>query len=227
MTQVTETGVPIVTAGAEVGGLRARKKARLREELITIALRLFEQQGFEETSVQQIADTAQVTRRTFHRYFPSKKYVVFGHEEGVMAEVFAALERRPVGESALTALRGALRDYLLDPDAASERQHQADTARRARQLLHANPTLRGENFALAMTREQALAQRFAARAGLPADDLGPQLLAACCFAGLGVAQDHWMRGTDHSLAALHQALDHTLAIMQDGIDIPAEPNSDR
>lgn len=214
-----------MTAGAEVPGLRALKKARLREELITIALRLFEQQGFEETSVQQIADAAQVTRRTFHRYFPSKKYVVFSHEEGVLAEVFAALDRQPVGESALTALRGALRGYLLDADAAGERQEQADSVRRARQLLHANPALRGENFALAMTREQALAQRLGTRAGLPADDLRPQLLAACCFAGLAIAQDHWVRGTDHSVAGLHQALDHTLAIMQDDLDIPAQPDS--
>ncbi|MEU2035978.1 TetR/AcrR family transcriptional regulator [Nocardia amamiensis] len=200
-------------------GPRDREKARVRGELIDAALRLFERQGFEQTTVQQIADAAQVSRRTFHRHFPSKMAVVFSHEEDLMAQLLAAVERRPASESVLTALRAALRDFLFDEGDAPSRRRQADTARRARHLLVGNPELRRENFIGALGRQRAMARNFAARAGLSADDLGPQLTAAACFAAFGVGLDHWMLGEDHSIAALQYVLDRAVASLQQGIDL--------
>ncbi|MBF6169651.1 TetR family transcriptional regulator [Streptomyces gardneri] len=202
-----------------VNGPREREKARVRRELVDAALRLFESHGFEQTTVQQIADAARVSRRTFHRHFPSKLAVVFSHEEDLMAQLLAAVDRRPAGESVLTALRGALGDFLLDEQDAPSRNRQADTARRARQLLVGNPELRRENFIGALGRQRAMAENFAARVGLHADDLRPQLTAAACFAAFGVGLDHWMLGEDHSTAALHRILDRAVASLQHGIDI--------
>ncbi|WP_063053100.1 TetR/AcrR family transcriptional regulator [Nocardia arthritidis] len=202
-----------------VNGPREREKTRVRRELVEAALRLFELHGFEQTTVQQIADAAQVSRRTFHRHFPSKLAVVFSHEEDLMAQLLAAVDRRPVSESVLTALRAALRDFLLDEQDAPARHRQADTARRARQLLVGNPELRRENFIGALGRQRSMAQNFAARAGLPAGDLRPQLTAAACFAAFGVGLDHWMMGADHSIPALHRILDRAVASLQQGVDI--------
>jgi AcrR family transcriptional regulator len=202
-----------------VNGSREREKTRVRRDLVEAALRLFELHGFEQTTVQQIADTAQVSRRTFHRHFPSKLAVVFSHEEDLMAQLLAAVDRRPASESVLTALRAALRDFLLDEQDAPARHRQADTARRARQLLVGNPQLRRENFIGALGRQRAMALNFAARAGLPAGDLRPRLTAAACFAAFGVGLDHWMMGADHSIPALHRILDRTVASLQQGIDI--------
>ncbi|MGW4325037.1 TetR/AcrR family transcriptional regulator [Nocardia sp. NPDC004573] len=202
-----------------VNGPREREKARVRRELVDAALRLFESHGFEQTTVQQIADAVQVSRRTFHRHFPSKLAVVFSHEEDLMAQLLAAVDRRPASESVLTALRAALRDFLLDEQDAPSRERQADTARRARQLLVGNPELRRENFIGALGRQRAMALNFAARAGLSADDPRPQLTAAACFAAFGVGLDHWMLGTDHSITALHRILDRVVASLQQGIDI--------
>ncbi|NKY30879.1 TetR/AcrR family transcriptional regulator [Nocardia gamkensis] len=202
-----------------VNGPREREKTRVRRELVEAALRLFELHGFEQTTVQQIADAAQVSRRTFHRHFPSKLAVVFSHEEDLMAQLLAAVDRRPVSESVLTALRAALRDFLLDEQEAPARHRQADTARRARQLLVGNPELRRENFIGALGRQRAIALNFAARAGLPDGDLRPQLTAAACFAAFGVGLDHWMMGADHSIPALHRILDRAVASLQQGIDI--------
>ncbi|MFD8250313.1 TetR/AcrR family transcriptional regulator [Nocardia sp. NPDC059691] len=202
-----------------VNGPRDREKARVRRELVDAALRLFELHGFEQTTVQQIADTVQVSRRTFHRHFPSKLAVVFSHEEDLMAQLLAAVDRRPASESVLTAVRAALRDFLLDERDAPSRDRQAETARRARQLLVGNPELRRENFIGALGRQRAMALNFAARAGLPADDLRPQLTAAACFAAFGVGLDHWMMGADHSIPALHRVLDRAIASLQQGIDI--------
>ncbi|MFG3620951.1 TetR/AcrR family transcriptional regulator [Nocardia sp. NPDC047654] len=202
-----------------VNGPREREKTRVRRDLVEAALRLFEIHGFEQTTVQQIADAVRVSRRTFHRHFPSKLAVVFSHEEDLMAQLLAAVDRRPATESVLTALRAALRDFLLDEQDAPARHRQADTARRARQLLVGNPELRRENFIGALGRQRAMALNFAARAGLPADDLRPQLTAAACFAAFGVGLDHWMMGADHSIPALHRVLDRTVASLQQGIDI--------
>ncbi|MBF6339372.1 TetR family transcriptional regulator [Nocardia abscessus] len=202
-----------------VNGPREREKARVRRELVDAALRLFERHGFEQTTVQQIADAARVSRRTFHRHFPSKLAVVFSHEEDLMAQLLAAVDRRPTSESVLTALRAALSDFLLDEQNARARDRQAETARRARQLLVGNPELRRENFIGALGRQRAMALNFAVRAGLRADDLRPQLTAAACFAAFGVGLDHWMLGEDHSVAALYRVLDHAVASLQQGIDI--------
>ncbi|QLY27675.1 TetR/AcrR family transcriptional regulator [Nocardia huaxiensis] len=199
-------------------GLRVREKARVRRQLIDTALRLFERQGYDHTTVQQIADAAHVSRRTFHRHFPSKAAVIFSHEEDLIAYLLAALDRRPPGESALTALRAALRDFVLDETDPETRRTQADTARRARHLLVTNPELRQENFTGAVTRQHVLAQRFAHRAGLPIDDLRPQLAAAACFAALGVGLDQWILSADRSLKALYETLDSTVASLQHGID---------
>ncbi|MGK8486546.1 TetR/AcrR family transcriptional regulator [Nocardia asiatica] len=202
-----------------VSGPREREKARVRRELIDAALRLFERHGFEQTTVQQIADAARVSRRTFHRHFPSKLAVVFSHEEELTAQLLGALDQRPARESVLTALRAALRDFLLDEQNAQARDRQAETARRARQLLVGNPELRRENFIGALGRQRALARNFAARAGLRAGDMRPQLTAAACFAAFGVGLDHWMLGEDHSVAALHRVLDRAVESLQQGVDL--------
>ncbi|WP_067825095.1 TetR family transcriptional regulator [Nocardia inohanensis] len=203
----------------EPSGLREREKARVRRELIDAALRLFESRGFEQTTVQEIADAAQVSRRTFHRHFPSKTAVVFAHEADVMAALLAAMDSRPPEEPVFPAVRAALREFILDPERAAERTAQADTARRARELLLSHPEIRRENFTGSVGRQAALARNFARRAGLPADDIRPTLTAATCFAAFGVGLDAWVRGGDHSLTALYETLDGTVAALQHGIEI--------
>ncbi|AYF77659.1 TetR family transcriptional regulator [Nocardia yunnanensis] len=202
-------------------GLREREKARVRRELIDAALLLFERRGFEQTTVQEIADAAHVSRRTFHRHFPSKTAVVFSHEDDVMALLLDALDRRPPAEAVFVALRAALRAALLDPAQPELRRQQADTARRARLVLISNPALREENFTGTFGRRDALARNFARRAGLAADDLRAKLAAGTCFAAFGVALDHWVAQPDPSLRCLHEILDATVAALQHGLEIPS------
>lgn len=202
-------------------GMREREKARVRRELIDAALLLFERRGFEATTVQEIADAAHVSRRTFHRHFPAKTAVVFSHEEDVMSYLLAALDRRPPDEAVFVALRAALRDFLLDDAELDLRRHQADTARRARLVLIANPYLRQENFTGAFGRRDALARSFARRAGLSSDDLRAKLAAATCFAAFGVGLDHWVASADPSLRSLYEILDDAVAAIQHGLEIPS------
>jgi len=88
-------------------GLRERKKLKTRSCLIEAALTVAERQGYESTTVEQIADTAEVSARTFARYFPTKSGVFESllHEVTVAANV--ELERVPADVPPLRALRAA------------------------------------------------------------------------------------------------------------------------
>ena len=60
----------------EIPGLRARKKARLRQQIIETAIRLFRKQGYEKTRVDDIVKLLEISQPTFFRYFPSKDAVL-------------------------------------------------------------------------------------------------------------------------------------------------------
>ncbi len=75
------------------------------------ALRLFQQQGYEETSISQIAEAAEISESTFFRYFPTKEDLVRWDEfDPLILEAFRA---QPADVKSIPALRGALRDVLI------------------------------------------------------------------------------------------------------------------
>ena len=99
---------PRPARGADaVAGLRERKKARTRAGIRQQTLRLFRQQGYDATTVAQIAAAAEVSESTFFRYFPTKEGVVLCDDMELLAA--GALEAQPPGLGPIAALRGALR----------------------------------------------------------------------------------------------------------------------
>ena len=83
--------------------LRERKKARTREALIAAAIDLFESRGYEGTTIDDIAAAADVSPRTFFRYFASKEEVAVGDDfEPMLIEMIAS---RPAGESVIESAR--------------------------------------------------------------------------------------------------------------------------
>src|SRR5260370_35192089 len=66
---------PGTEAGRELPGLRERKKARLRQQIVETALRLFRERGYENTRIDDIVHVLEVSQPTFFRYFPSKDAV--------------------------------------------------------------------------------------------------------------------------------------------------------
>ncbi len=76
-------------------GLRERKKQRTRSTIVDVATRLCAEQGYENTTVEQIAAAAEISPRTFSRYFPSKEAVVGALIEDTSEHVAHALGRQP------------------------------------------------------------------------------------------------------------------------------------
>lgn len=108
------------SATGDKPGLRERKKAKTKAAIQEHALRLFREQGYENTTVDQIAEAAEVSPSTFFRYFGSKVDVVV---YDVLDPIFvAALQAQPAELSPLRAMRAAMKQALaqLGPDYMNE-----------------------------------------------------------------------------------------------------------
>ncbi|MEV6896254.1 TetR family transcriptional regulator [Amycolatopsis sp. NPDC051372] len=110
---------------AEPTGLRERKKARTREAIQRHALRLFQEQGYATTTVEQIAAAADISPSTFFRYFPTKEAtVLYDRIDPLLVE---AARRQPEDLTLLGVVRATLREVYdsLPPEVwAEERRRQ-------------------------------------------------------------------------------------------------------
>jgi AcrR family transcriptional regulator len=86
---------------------RERKKARTRRDLVEAAVRLFDERGFEGTTIEDIANAADVSRRTFFRYFANKEEILFSEDELSADDLRNRLIERPDGEPLLVSVREA------------------------------------------------------------------------------------------------------------------------
>src|ERR1700685_2769490 len=100
-------------------GLRERKKARTRAALREHALRLFGEQGYHATTVEQIAAAAEVSPSTFFRYFPTKEDLVL--QDDMDTRMIEALEQQPPDLGAAAAVRAASRQVFAHYTAADPR----------------------------------------------------------------------------------------------------------
>lgn len=102
--------------GAASEGRWARRKEVTRAAIVAAAMRLFDEQGFHATTVQQIADAAQVSERTFFRYFESKEDLLLTDFVTVLGEAASGLALRPLEEAPLEAIHQAVRSVALAAD---------------------------------------------------------------------------------------------------------------
>jgi len=194
-------------------GLRERKKARTREALQEAAMERFSRQGFDGTTVEEIAEACEVSPRTFFRYFPTKEDVLFADGEARRERLLAVIAERPVDEPAFGALRAAMRtltaDYRDDRDALVTRF----------QIVAASPHLQAykaehqhgwEADVADVLERRALAQR----APVARDEL--QLVTAVATAALRVALDAWV--ADPSAPDLGVLLDAAFARLAAGFE---------
>ncbi|MGP3954592.1 TetR/AcrR family transcriptional regulator [Nonomuraea sp. 3N208] len=148
-------------------GLRERKKEKTRLAILDAALDLFLEQGYESTTVEQIAGVVDISPRTFFRYFTSKDHLVLwfhDHGEEIMLETLAF---RPQDEPPFNALMHALRAVLSDMQGSTP----DESARflKLRRILEENPRLIGQSVARGAQTERRLAELVAERRGADPD----------------------------------------------------------
>jgi AcrR family transcriptional regulator len=160
-------------------GLRERKKARTRGGIQRHALRLFREQGYDETTVSQIAEAAEVSESTFFRYFPSKEDVVLWDDfDPRVIEVFLA---QPPGVTPVQAVRVAIRKVLGDLT-----QEQQLELRERMDLMLAVPGLRTNMLEQMEAPIRLFAQMLAERSGRRPDDPAVRALAGAIM-GVSIA----------------------------------------
>ncbi|PSK85986.1 TetR family transcriptional regulator [Murinocardiopsis flavida] len=155
--------------------LRERKKHRTRESLIDAAFDLFEDKGFEHTTVEEIAAAAEVSPRTFSRYFGLKEDVVLWFLRRQHDRFLAELVARPAGEPPVAAMRAAaLRSFPPGHDPASRAEYR--WLRRAQRLVGASPALFARNAERRVRVEREMVDEVARRMGVdPAADFRPRI----------------------------------------------------
>jgi AcrR family transcriptional regulator len=169
------------TAAAEPrASLRERKKLATRQSLRRHALDLVAKRGFTHVTVEDIAEAADVSPRTFFNYFPSKEAALFGADPDRAASLRERLAREAPGEPALTALRLVLTD---EAEAVVDELRELggnplDWLRRVKEAS-ADPHLRAARAVQMALVERAATEGLAARLGVdPDQDPYPALLAA-------------------------------------------------
>jgi len=116
--------------------LRERKKVRTRDAIVRAAMELFDQNGFDGTTIEEIAAAADVSRRTFFRYFATKEMVMFPHQSAYLAQFRELLLEGDSQEPPFAVVRRAClemaRAYM---NAATEHLRQQHIIQRSRSLV--------------------------------------------------------------------------------------------
>jgi len=158
-------------------GLRERKKAKTRQAIQEQAIRLFRSQGYDRTTVEQIADAADVSPSTFFRYFPTKEDVVL--YDALDPLLMEAFRRQPPELTALGAMREAMHE-IWGALTAEEMDEQIERGR----LAYTVPALR-ERYVMEMVRTVALmVDLVAERLGRSRDDFEIQVATGAVMGGV-------------------------------------------
>jgi AcrR family transcriptional regulator len=196
-------------------GLRERKKRKRRETIIKVALELFVERGYEETTIAEIADAAEISPRTIFAYFPSKEDILFYDMPEMLERLAQVLRDRPEGATALDALRDFIAETLSP---ASDEAH--SVALRRRIVIAANETLRRNQRARFAPFEQLMAAAVAEDLHGDPDDIRPRMIAAALATALSAIRDH-DRVTSPELASPEQVMavvDDVMGFLRAGLE---------
>jgi AcrR family transcriptional regulator len=205
-------GPSSVTAGDTQTIGRALSKPSARERLARAAFALFDEQGYEQTTVDEIAGRADLGRTTFFRHYKSKEDVIFPDHDRVLDQVAVRLQAQEAADAIAAisdAVRLVFRGYL----------DEGDLARRRYALTSSVPALR-EREIISVARYQRLFREFiASRLDDPGEpgQLEAELMAASFVAAHNRVLRHWLRGqSPDPLAELDRALRKITALFGGG-----------
>lgn len=194
---------------ARTPGLRERKKLRTRASIQKVAMRLFLERGFEETTIEEIAEAVEISPSTFFNYFPSKEAVVF--QDDLDPLILQAFDAQPGTVNPIRRLRNAMRAVFenLTPD-------QERLVRERTQLFLTTPELRGAMFSQFADLVNQVAELLATRAGKKTTDFAVRNMAG---AVLGVLLAAMLTVSEDPKADMVKLADGALAHLEAGLPL--------
>jgi AcrR family transcriptional regulator len=175
-------------AGHEPAGLRERKKVATRQALGVAAMRLAMERGLDNVLVDDIAEAAGVSTRTFNNYFASKYEAICALAFDRAMRIGAALRERPADEPIWTAIAGAVMSEYGTADRALDEEWMAGI-----RLVTSTPALTGEYLKVQAMTQYSLAEAIALRLGCgPSASMFPRMLAAAVTAAIQAALERWL-----------------------------------
>jgi TetR/AcrR family transcriptional regulator, regulator of mycofactocin system len=212
----------VVTLDPAAPTRRERKKLETRQALEHAALRLFAERGYEQTTVEEIAEAADVAVRTFFRYFSSKQDVLFGDvvkdrvsrlRTELASRPRTELASRPRRESVITSITTVM-DLL---DVAGEDEEEQILARF--DLLRHQPSLRTRYLDLINAMRLVVVEFVADRTGMdPRHDMYPHLLAGAAAASWDTSLTLWAES--HGKLSLRDLRNEAFAALSAGLPKP-------
>jgi mycofactocin system transcriptional regulator len=186
---------------------RGRPRSVTHAHIAGIALELFARNGFDETTVEDIAAAAGISRRTLFRYFPSKNDMVWGDFEWVLDRLRGYLAERPSGEPLMAALSAAVE---------ASNHYEADQLPELRirmTLITTVPALQAHSMLRYAAWRAVIAEFAAVRLGQQPDDLVPQAIAHAALGASMAAFVHWV---DHPEEDLDENLRTAYRLLANG-----------
>jgi AcrR family transcriptional regulator len=184
-------------------GLRERKKQRTRETIQREALRLIAEQGYDATTVDQIAAAAEVSPSTFFRYFPTKEDAILQDDYDPL--LMAAIDARPADEGAVAAVR---RGAVAAIRSLGDEVFPVILARS--RLILGTPALRNRMLEQQLGQHEMIAIALARRSGRAPDELAVRTAAAAISGAMIAALLTWVEGDDPGQLPIlmDEALEH-------------------
>ena len=201
--------------------LRERKKLRTRHALAEAALRLFTEKSFDKTTLEQVAEEAEVSKSTFFRFFPAKEAAGVEAETELWTAYLTALAGRQLSGAILGELHDTLAAAIAGLDSAWDRRFLA-----TRRLIIAEPALlRYVEHYRAGIKDQVVTC-LAAKLRLDPDDLRLHVLAELAMTAFSLAGRPWVRrGGQGGRKALLERHREAVKAIPASLDLaaPAEP----
>ena len=195
---------------ATTQGRRERKRDVTHQLLRSAALRLGAERGLQKVTVEEIAEAADVSVRTFYDHFPSKENAIVGFDARRVDELRDALAARPASDAPLEALREVLREFLAET---------ADEWRLRMEVVKANPAVLTGMLSSFAVYERAMIEVIAARTGTDANsDLYPALVVAVASAAFRSAVHAWRAAAQ--VRPLAEAFDEAFDLVAGGLTPP-------
>jgi AcrR family transcriptional regulator len=202
------------TSQDQPGGLRERKKARTRAAIREHALRLFRENGYQRTTVEKIAEAAEVSPSTFFRYFPTKEDIIL--QDDMDTRMIEALERQPAELSPLAAVRAATREVF-----ASYTQADLDLLQETTSLTMTVPEIRARAMDEFARTISVVSEALAKRVGRPADDLVIRTMAGAIFGVIMSITMPWETWSSdrRTIEDTFERIDQALALLEAGLPL--------